>query len=189
MDLVPRAKKMLISPNSEWQVVAAEPADTASLYSGYIVPLSAIPPICMLIGFTLFLGHAGFGFGLLAAVLTYVLGLIGVYILALIAQKLAPSFGGRADFVQALKLVAYALTAAWVGGLFLLVPFLGGILRLLMVIYGLYLLYRGTVPVMGVPADRAVTYTGAIILVAILIFFLISLVISLLGFSLLTVGG
>jgi hypothetical protein len=105
------------------------------------------------------------------------LSLAGVYVVAVIARWLAPQFGGRDDLVQALKLIAYAHTASWVGGLFYLIPPLS-IVSLLLTLYGLYLLYLGAAPVMGVPAESAVTYTVALIITVIVVFVLIGFITS-----------
>ena len=94
MDIVARAKNILLSPNTEWPVIAAESTTADALYTGYIMPMSAIPPVCALIGLSLFLGRLGFGFGLLGALVSWALGLVGIYIVALVAQWLAPRFGG-----------------------------------------------------------------------------------------------
>lgn len=174
MDIVGRAKNIILSPNTEWPVIAAESITVGELYTGYIMPVSAIPPICALIGLTLFLGGLGLGLGLAGAVVSWALGLAGIYIVALLAQWLAPKFGGGNDFIAALKLVAYSHTAAWVGGVFMLIPFLG-ILSFLMGLYGLYLLYTGA-PVVGVPQERAVTFTAALVLCVLVVFVLIGII-------------
>jgi Yip1-like protein len=185
MDIVARAKNILLSPNTEWPVIAAEPTTADKLYTAYIMPLSAIPPVCGLIGLSLFLGRLGFGFGLLGALLSWVFGLVGIYIVALVAQWLAPKFGGSGDLLASLKLVAYSHTAAWVGGIFMLIPFLG-LLSFLMSLYGLYLLYTGATPVVGVPQDRAVTYMITLVVCVIVVFLLISFIVRVLfGLSML----
>ncbi|HXS40608.1 MAG TPA: Yip1 family protein [Stellaceae bacterium] len=176
MDLVARAKAILLSPNSEWPVIAGEPAETAGLYKSYILPMAAIPPVCAFIGFSIFFGRYGFGYGILGLIAQYVLALIAVYVIALIAQWLAPRFGGTSEFIPALKLVAYSHTASWVGGIFLLIPFLG-ILSFLMTLYGLYLLYAGATPVMSVPGERAITFTAALILGVIAVFIIVGFII------------
>jgi hypothetical protein len=86
MDIVARAKNIILSPNTEWPVIAAESITIGELYTGYIMPVSAIPPICALIGLTLFLGGLGLGLGLAGAVVSWALGLAGIYIVALLAQ-------------------------------------------------------------------------------------------------------
>lgn len=176
MDIVARAKSILISPKTEWRVVAAEPADVASLYTRYIMPLAAIPPVCSFIGLSI-IGMAGFrvgiGFGLVTAIVHYIVGLVSVYIAALIASKLAPTFGGRDDMVQGLKLIAYSATAAWVGGLFGLIPVLS-ILSLVMGLYSLYLLFTGAGVVMSVPEDRAVGYGVAVLVATFAVFIILA---------------
>jgi hypothetical protein len=183
MDIAARAKNIVLAPNAEWPVIAAESTSVGALYREYIMPMSAIPPICGVIGATIFLGRFGFGFGILGAVVSWALGLVGIYVVALIAQWLSAKFDGSSDIIAALKLVAYAHTASWVGGIFLLIPFLG-ILTALMGLYGLYLLYTGVAPVMGIPRGRAVTFTAALILSVIVVFLLIGFILRvLLGFG------
>lgn len=172
MDLKARVKNILMTPRSEWQVIADEPADIASLYTGYILPLAAIPPVCGAIGLWLigFMGfHIGFGAALGGAILRYILSLIAIYVAALIASKLAPTFGGRDDLVRGLKLTAYSATASWVGGVFGLIPMLW-ILHGLMSLYSLYLLFAGAAVMMTVPEDRAVGYAAAVIIATIGVF-------------------
>jgi len=188
MEIVSRVKNILLSPHAEWKAIAGESATTRSLYTDYIVPMSAIPPVCALIGMSIFVGSIGFGSILGVAVLQYLLGLVAVYIVALIAQKLAPSFGGRGDFIQALKLIAYAYTASWLGGIFFLIPFLG-LVSLLLSLYSLYLLYAGTTPVMGVEPNRAVAYTVVVVICVIIIFLAISYLMGfVLGMSMMRMG-
>jgi hypothetical protein len=175
MDLATRAKNILITPKSEWRVIAGETAEIGSLYKSYVLPMAAIPPVCSFIGLSVF-GIAGFrmgiGSGLAMAIVHYVLTLVGVYVAALIASKLAPTFGGRDDLVQALKLIAFSATASWVGGIFGLIPLLG-ILSLLMSLYGLYLLFAGAAIVMSIPEERAVGYGVAVIVCTAAVFLIL----------------
>ena len=45
MQLQSRVTNILSKPAAEWQVIAAEPADPASLFTEYAAPLAAIPAI------------------------------------------------------------------------------------------------------------------------------------------------
>ena len=42
--LIARVKGILLTPKTEWPVIAGEPATVADLYKGYIIWLAAIPP-------------------------------------------------------------------------------------------------------------------------------------------------
>ena len=61
--------------------------------------------------------RAGIGAGLSGMVTSYVLGLASVYVLSLIVDALAPTFGGQKNSVQAFKAVVYASTASWIAGI------------------------------------------------------------------------
>src|SRR5512147_2530289 len=42
MTVVDRVKNICLTPNTEWPVIAGEPASPASLITGYVAPLAAI---------------------------------------------------------------------------------------------------------------------------------------------------
>ena len=191
MALVDRVKNILLSPRTEWQAIDAEPATVSSLYAGYIAPLSAIPVLCRTIGMALigvsvpFLGNykTPIGSALTSAVVMYVLGLVAVYVVALIVDGLAPTFGGTKNITQALKVVAYSYTAAWVGGVFSLIPALS-IISLLFSLYSLYLLFLGLPVLMKSPADKALGYTVVVIICTIVVMAIIFYVVGALGLGL-----
>jgi len=176
MDLVERAKRILLQPSQEWQVINTEAATTADLYRHYIVPLAAIGPVASLLGMSIvgvsvpFVGtyRVPVGTAISHALVTYVLTLAGVYVLALVINALAPTFAGEKSEIQALKVAAYASTAGWVAGIFGLIPALSvlGILGL----YSLYLLYLGLPVLMRVPREKALGYTAVVVVAAIVLF-------------------
>ena len=183
MNLVDRAKNIILTPKSEWQVIAPETTSTGELYKGYIAPLAAIGPIASFLGLSL-IGVGPFRVpfmgGLSALIISYVLALVGVYIIALIIDALAPTFGGEKNQLQALKVAAYAYTPAWVAGVLHILPALG-ILVLLASLYGLYVLYLGLPVLMKSPQDKAVGYTAVVVICAIVIFIIIGAVVGAVG--------
>ena len=186
MALVDRVKNILLSPRTEWPVIDAEPATVASLYTGYIMPLAAIPVICQTIGMTIPLIGTHYRTPIVSAITSaavlYVFGLIAVFIVALIVDGLAPTFGGTKNQVQALKVVAYSYTASWVGGVFSLVPALG-IIGFLFALYSLYLLYLGLPVLMKSPPDKAVGYTVVVVICTIVVTWVIFFAVAALGFG------
>lgn len=169
MSLIQRVQRILFQPVQTWPVIAGEPATTASIYTRYVMILAAIPALATFIGLSVF-GVGGFGVsvrmpfgaGLVQAVLSYGLTLVAVFVLALIADALAPTFDGTKNPLNALKLVAYASTAGFVGGIFALVPMLW-ILSLLASLYGIYLLYTGVPVLMKTSREKALPYTAVLI--------------------------
>jgi hypothetical protein len=191
MALVDRVKNILLSPRTEWPVIDAEPATVASLYTGYIMPLALIPVVCQAIGMSLigfsipFVGghyKSPLGSALMSAAVMYCFALIGVFIISLVVDALAPSFGGTKNSVQALKVVAYAYTASWVGGIFSLLPALSWV-ALFFGLYSLYLLYLGLPVLMKSPQDKAVGYTVVVIICSIVITAIILYAVASLGFG------
>ncbi|RDI17025.1 Yip1-like protein [Pseudacidovorax intermedius] len=173
MNLVQRVQDILLRPKRTWPEIAAESTDTATLYRDYLLILAAIPAVAGFIGLSI-IGAGVFGVrfrvpivsGLVQAIVSYVLSLVMVYVLALIVDALAPSFGGRRNPIQALKLVAYASTAGFAGGIFGLLPALA-VLGALVGLYSVYLFYIGVPVLMECPAEKALVYTVVFALCAI----------------------
>jgi hypothetical protein len=191
--IIARAKSMLLSPRAEWPLVAAEPDTVGGLYSGYIAVMAAIPAIVHFLSSTLigvsvpFLGsfRVPMTVGLTTAVVSYVLALVGTFVVALIVDALAPSFGAEKNRVQALKTVAYAYTAYWVASILGIIPGLGLIAVLAGGIYSIYLLNMGLPFTMKCPPEKAIGYTAVSIVVAIVIGWVLALIVgSLAGFGL-----
>jgi hypothetical protein len=118
----------------------------------------------------------GFGAGLINMLLSYGLSLVMVFVMGLIVDALAPTFGGQKDQTQALKVVAYSMTASWVAGFAHILPWIGGLLVLAGAIYGIYLLYLGLPHTMKCPQDKAAGYTAVAIIIAIVLSVVIGVV-------------
>lgn len=184
MNIIARVKEILLTPKQAWPVIEMEETDTAALYTQYIMILAAIQAVAGFIGMSL-LGASAFGVsvrvplitGLVQMVLGYGLTLAMVYVVALIADALAPSFGGQKGGMNALKLVAYSSTAAMVGGIFALIPALG-VLTLLAALYSLYLLYLGVPTLMKVPQEKALPYTAVLVVCAIIVGAIVGAILS-----------
>jgi len=177
MNIIERAKNILLQPKQEWRIIETERTPTPELYKSYILPLAAIGPLASIVGFSLigmnvpFVGivRIPLSTSFTQAVVTYALTLAGVYILALIINALAPTFAGVQDSNQALKVAAYSSTAAWLAGVFTIVPLLS-VLGLLLALYSFYLLYVGLPILMKSPTQKALGYTATVVMAAIVIF-------------------
>lgn len=179
MKLVDRVKNILVQPKVEWAVIEPEPTDPKALYFDYIAIVAIVPAAATFLNFVLFAGpfgtRTGIGPALIGAVAQYVLSLVMVFVVAFIADVLAPSFDGRKNLNQALKLTAYSVTAAWVAGVFMIIPGIGWLIVLLGTLYSLYLFFLGTQVMMKVPEQKAIGYTVVVVIVAIIISFVIGM--------------
>ena len=182
-DLKTRVINILTKPKEEWPVINFESTSVASLCRNYIAILAAIPIVAgfikmALLGITAFgiTGRVGIISGLISAIVNYVLSLIGVYVAALVIEKLAPTFQSQGDTVQALKLVAYAYTAAWIAGVLNLLPYFGALIVFAGAIYSIYLFYLGLPVLMKTPQDKVVGYMIAAAVVVLVIHIVIALI-------------
>ena len=184
MNLVARAKAILMTPKQEWAAIDAEPLDVPALLTGYVIPLALIGPIASFIGFSI-IGSGFFrlsiGWGISRAIASFVLAIVGVFVLAWVINALAPSFGAKQDMPQATKLSAYSMTAAWVSGIFLLIPALA-ILAVIGSLYSLYLFYVGLPILMKSPADKTPTYAIAVIVACIVVYVIIGAITNRMGY-------
>jgi hypothetical protein len=180
--LIARAKNILLTPKTEWPVIAAEAETVQGLYTKYIIWLAAIPAVFgfikgSLIGYG-FLGisyRVGIGAGLVQMVLMYGLSLGLVFVMALIIDALAGTFAAQKNQVQALKTAAYAYTASWVAGVAMILP-LSILILLIAGGYGIYLFYLGLPHTMKCPPDKAGGYTAVSIICAIVLGWIVMLI-------------
>ena len=183
MNLINRAKSILLTPKTEWSLIESEQTDVKTLTTNYLLPLALIPAIAGFIGFGLIgqnvLGmHIGSaGYGLRYAIVNLVSTIGGAFLTAYIIDLLAPSFGSEKNFLQSFKLVVYSYTPMMVAGILLIIPSLS-ILATLAGLYGLYLLYIGLQPLKKTPEDKKTSYFVVSLIVVILGSFVLSSILS-----------
>jgi hypothetical protein len=174
MALMDRLKGILFDPKSEWPKIATEPATAQSIYTGWVMIFAAAYPLALLL--------TGGGASVKFVVGTYIMALIVTFILALIVDALAVPFGGKKDFVAALKLAAYSYTATWIGSVFNVLGLLGAVLGLLAAIYSWYTFYLGAPVLRKCAPGRAVQFTIVVVLCGIALGILFSFALGVLGF-------
>ena len=180
-----RLTKIITDPANEWRRIEPEPTTIQQLYTGFIIPVAAIPVVASFIGSvvigTPFIGRTGLVAGIVIAVFTLAMMLIGTYISAFIISKLAPTFSSVSDDRQALKLVAYSSAPVWVAGILNILPFLG-MLAILAWIFTIYVFYLGVPVMMKTPQDKVVPY----MLVSALVMIVVSFTLAMIGVAVAT---
>lgn len=182
--VVDRAKRLLLDPKAEWPRIDAEATTPKEIFTSYVMILAAIPAIATALMMILFMPRLPgvFGFSipsvLAGVVVQYLLGLAVVYVMSLIIDALAPSFGGTKDSLKALKVAAYYPTAVWVASAALVIPFIGLLIVLVGLVYSLYLLYVGLPVLMKNPPDKTAPYFVVLLLIAIVVFWLINMIVN-----------
>lgn len=164
--LIERAKNIILTPKTEWPKIAAETDTIAGLYKNYVLVLAAIPALAMVIGTA--------GIGLPFALVAYLFSLAVVYVMSLIVNALAPTFDGQKDPLAAFKVVVYASTPGWLGGIFNVIPWAGPALSFIAGLYGIYLLYLGLPPLMKNPEEKSIGYTALVVVCYIVLTMLVT---------------
>jgi hypothetical protein len=160
MEWLFRIKAILLAPHTEWPVIAQEKGDAQALFIPYVAVLALVPALAHFIGAALVGGYAPILSSLAGAVGIYVSGFAAVYVIALITDALAPTFGAQKNFFGALKLSVYSYTPVWLSGIFLLVPGLS--FMVIFGLYGVYLLRTGLPVLMRVPEAKVSRYAAVI---------------------------
>lgn len=190
--IVDRVKNILLTPKAEWARIEPEAADVNKLYIGYVLPLAALSAICSIIGMVVFgVGVPGLAMLRVPIVEAIITGVIqvavyvgGVFLLGIIANALAPTFGSVPNQGQAHKLMAYSFTASLLAGVFSIFPPLAilGLLGL----YSFALLFIGLPIMMKTPDDKRIGYFATLVVIGIVTFFVMGAV---MGYARLATGG
>jgi hypothetical protein len=187
MNLIERAKNLFVTPKTEWGVIAAEATEPRTVLTGYVLPLAAVAAIAGFIGAVVIgtsipmLGtvRASMVGGLVGAIMQLIMAVVSVVVMALIIDALAPTFGGRKSFNQAVKVAAYSYTPVWVLAILAIIPYVGMLIALVAVVFAFYLLYLGLPRVMGAPQEKAAGYTVVVVIVGIVVGIVLAFVVGL----------
>jgi hypothetical protein len=185
MNLVERAKNILLTPPKEWDVIKGENLTIADMFMKYAVILAAIPAVAGFIGYVV-IGMSFGGFGtfrwpvgtaLVWAILTYILSLGGIFLLAFIIDALAPTFGCSKNMVAAVKVAVFSYTPVWVAGILGIIPAIS-VLMILASLYSLYLMYLGLQKIKEPAKDKLIPYFVVTIVALIVIYWLVGFIVS-----------
>jgi len=182
MSIITRAKNILLTPNTEWLVINGETETPQSLLGKYVIPMALIPALALFIGYGLIgidavlFRISGIRWGLVMALNSFLSSIIGYYICTYVIDALAPSFNSEKNTGKSAQLVAYSFTAAWVAGIFHIIPSLG--ILAILGLYGVYLFYQGISVMKKTPDDKRIGYMIVSVIVIIVVSFVVNLVIS-----------
>ena len=183
MNLAERAKAICLRPKETWGVVKGEQTTVKELFTSYAAILALVPPLARFIGFSLvgmripFVGtwRQPLLAGLVHALIHYVLSLVGVYVTAYVADRLAPAFNSKQDLTSAMKAVVFSYTPVWIVSILNIIPSLS-VLVIVGGLYALYLLYLGLPAMMDTPPEKRLGYVVVVIIVSIVVMFIVSLI-------------
>lgn len=183
MNVIERAKKILLTPKTEWDAINNETPNTQGILTTYVIPLVAIGAIASFIGWGLIgksyfgIKVAGMSLGIRYALIALIAGVGGSLLFAFVIDALAPTFKSEKNFGRSFQLAAYSYTAGWVGGIFNILPSLA-IIGMLAGLYGLYLLYLGLPKLKKTPPEQITGYFVACLIAMIVASIVIGMILT-----------
>ncbi len=172
------AKNVVLSQQSEWTRVMSDENDKSSLMR-YGMTLIVITYAIMLVLSLVF--NSGMGvfvsfsmtYVITMIVIQFVLAIASLYFIPMILAAIAPSFGGKNDALNALKLYVFVETPAWIGMAVSRLPVIGWLVAIAAAIYAIYLFWLHVSEAMTVPEDKKIGYVIVSVIVLAVIYFVI----------------
>jgi hypothetical protein len=144
----------------------------------YVAILALVPLLAVFIGDLWYYSIYGLaGYVLISAILTYILDILAVFAIGFVIWKLGPSFGTQATQEKSTLLAAFLYTPVFLASILNIIPFLG-IVSILGLLYGLYILYLGLPIIFDTPQDKVITYVVATVVVSFIVFYLVSAIVG-----------
>lgn len=171
-----RVRNILLEPGSEWPKIAGEDSSVQSIIQTYLIWLLGLAAVVSFLSMAV-IGVGGFfatiRFGLFAslgqALVGAIASLLTIYLMSLLVNALAPSFGGSKNPTSAFKLVAYASTAALLGSVLTIVPWIGWLLGFAAGLYSIFLIYKGLPVLMQAPREKSMLFTLVLIVAGVVL--------------------
>ena len=173
MNLIERAKNILLTPKTEWLVVDTEVATPQNIFMNYVLPLAIISSIGKILAGIMPSAFMG-TYLIWIAVVSFISIIIGFYISVYVIDMLAPSFNSEKNIGKSAQLVAYSNTPVWVAGFLSFIPVIGTLLAIAGWVYSIFLFYNGLGILKKTPEDKKVVY----MIVAIIVMIAITMIIS-----------
>jgi Yip1 domain len=172
------AKEIILHENAEWTRVMSEENNKQSLlrYGMVLILIAYALTFVFSLLFTMnvaLIGAFSSTYLITMVLVEFVLGIASLYFIPAILGALAPSFGGKNDALNALKLFVFAATPSWIGKAVSGIPVLGTLITIAGGIFAIYLFWQHVDDAMSIPADKKVGYVIVSVVVLAIIFFVI----------------
>lgn len=175
---------ILLQPEPRWRLIEGESGSAARLLLGYVAVLALIPVAAWVIGVSIIgvpVPTGTFRVPVATAIASVAIGYVAsfaiVYLVAFVADALAPTFDSKRNFANALKLSVYSHTPFFVAGIFFLYPRLRFVTYFLG-FYGLYLAWVGLPVLLKTPREKSLTFAIAILMSAVIVSIILGIVVN-----------
>ena len=170
--LLGRIRNILLRPRAEWRVIKDEPATYGSVIAGYVAPLAAVPPAAAVLGRFVFDRNIPasalsmpLDYLLFTNLLWFGMNIVSVMITGAVVTAITAAAESRWRGIRGLQVAAYSFTPLFIAGFLAAIPFMAWSL-VPAVVYGVYILYRGTRALLAIQGVKAAWFAGVTFLAA-----------------------
>jgi hypothetical protein len=168
--LIDRVKNILLTPQAEWDRIAAETPTLGSMLVGYVAPLAAVAVAAGIVGTLVFTGFAvgvgGFLSMLVGGAISVAIAMGFVAVWGILINALAPTFGSEKNPLRAYQLSVYSSTATFVAAVASIIPLLSLAASLAGMIYAFVLVYVGLPRLLKTPEDKRMPFVLTLVAIA-----------------------
>lgn len=160
-------KNVIISPETEWDLIARDAISLTTLTRRYILPLALIAPTATIVGMHTFdlswSARAGYAVPRdriwNVGLTNFVLEVLTVFLIAATFYGMARTEGVRCSFLAASKVAIFGAAPLMLSGVLLIVP-MSVIACMLVMVYSMVLYYDGVQRVLGIHKDNAAIFVA-----------------------------
>lgn len=164
--LLRRVINILLRPGAEWEVIKDEPATYGRVIAAYVAPLAAVPPAAAVVGRFVFDRNIpdsalslSLNYLLFTNLLWFGMNIVSVMITGAVVTAITAAAESRWRGVRGLQVAAYSFTPLFIAGFFAAIPFMAWSL-VPAIVYGVYILYRGTRETLTIRGVKAAWFSG-----------------------------
>lgn len=152
------AQGALMEPDATWAKAKAQGRSARQMAQSLTIPLVLLSAVVSLVLGLVFSRNQSIPVILGHSAVSATLGILGVFLLAFLADYLAGYFGGGRDYNAAFNAVALCGVPSAIGAAILPIPVVGGLGSLGLGLYGLYLFYRALPVFLTIPAEKRLAH-------------------------------
>jgi hypothetical protein len=138
-------KGMVVEPRPTWEAYYLESSDLQRTLGLLTIPgivIAALLNWVLSLLFSPFYMFGGLGVGLSTNIFTAVVIAVAIAVNTFLVTYLAGVFKGERDYPRGLAALSLAYVPSWLGWILAAVPFVGGLIALVLALYSVVLLYK-----------------------------------------------
>lgn len=160
-------KNVIISPETEWDLIARDTITLPALTRRYILPLALVAPVATIVGMHVFdlSWSAKAGYAVPrdriwnVGLTNFALEVLTVFLIAATFYGMARTEGIRCSFISATKVAIFGAAPLMLSGVLLILP-MSVIACMAVMVYSMVLYYDGVQRVLGIHPDNAAIFVA-----------------------------